>query len=318
MAVSLLIASAGRRVGLSNTFREAAQSLATDLRIVAADLNPELSSACQLADVSYAVPRASHPDYVPALLEICARENVRLLIPTIDHELMPLALAVDQFEAAGVRVNVGSPDFVAVARDKLATATRLRDAQILTPRTTTELPTAADFPGDGPIIVKPRGGSSSIGIRILQTEADRAGFELPEGYIVQELLSGPEYTVNVFYDQAGNFRTAIPHLRIETRNGEMSKGRTERNAELTEIARKIGASALGVRGAFCFQAMLTTRGATVFEINARFGGGYPLAHYAGGHFARWLLEEALGMECSASDEWKSNITALRYDVEVYL
>lgn len=313
---AILIASAGRRVGLSNAFRSAAASLGIATRIVAADLDPAMSAACALADAAYAVPRATDPSYVAALLDICAREDVRLVVPTIDTELVALADAVPQFAKAGVRVNVGGSDFVRIARDKLATAQHLSRIGIDTPRTVTTLT------GDGadlavPLIVKPRGGSSSNGIRILTSESERNGFVLPDDFIAQELLVGPEYTVNTFYDDAGVFRAAIPHRRLETRGGEMSKARTEAIPALTETARQIGALP-GVCGAFCFQAMITDRGPVVFEINARFGGGYPLAHHAGGDFARWLLEETWQLPRTARDEWRSGTLALRYDVEAFL
>lgn len=317
MTVSILIASAGRRAGLSNAFRESAAALGLDARIIATDLRPELSAACALADVAYPVPRVTDPDYPAALLDICKREDVRLVIPTIDTELMPLAQARSLFEEQGIHVNVASTDFVGIARDKLTTAQRLQDAGIPTPRTATRLPLDDATGLHAPVIIKPRDGSSSNGLQIVRTEAELADIALPANSIVQELLEGPEFTVNTFYDRAGNFRAAIPHRRIETRGGEMSKGRTERHAEFTAIAESMRNVATGVRGVFCFQGMLTAAGPVIFEINARFGGGYPLAHHAGGTFARWLIEEALGRECTAADTWRSDVTALRYDMEVY-
>lgn len=313
MIVPILITSAGRRVGLSRAFREAARALGCEARIVAADYNPELSAACALADVWYRVPRVTDPEYVPALLEICARESVRLLVPTIDPELLPLALSAARFSEAGIRVHVADPDFVGLARDKLSTMQRLRARGIPTPATATGLGELRF-----PVIIKPRGGSSSVGLKVVRSQRECAGIDLPGDCIIQELLDGPEFTVNVFYDQSGGFRCAVPHRRLEVRGGEMSKGRTERNADLTEIARLIGSTADGVRGAFCFQAMLTQDGPVVFEINARFGGGYPLADHAGGRFAKWLLEEVLGMACTADDEWRDQVTALRYDTEAYV
>src|SRR6185503_7690674 len=132
------------------------------------------------------------------------------------------------------------------------------------------------------------GGSSSIGlIRYGSAEQYRRN-PPPSDCIVQELLEGPEYTVNTFCDSGGAFRCAVPHLRIEVRGGEVSKGRTERRADLTGIAEQI-ATLPGARGVFCFQAIVTERGPVVFEINARFGGGYPLAHRAGAKFTKWLL-----------------------------
>jgi carbamoyl-phosphate synthase large subunit len=55
----------------------------------------------------------------------------------------------------------------------------------------------------------------------------------------------------------------------------------------------------------------------VFEINARFGGGYPLAHRAGAQFAQWLLEEASGRRLSAHNDWQGGVVMLRYDQAVF-
>jgi carbamoyl-phosphate synthase large subunit len=55
----------------------------------------------------------------------------------------------------------------------------------------------------------------------------------------------------------------------------------------------------------------------VFEINARFGGGYPLAHHAGATFARWLLEEAVGLEPTCHNDWRDGVRMLRYDAALF-
>ena len=59
-------------------------------------------------------------------------------------------------------------------------------------------------------------------------------------------------------------------------------------------------------------------GFKVFEINARFGGGYPLAHRAGAPFSRWLLEEAAGRPGSAHNDWEEGVTMLRYDAAMFV
>jgi carbamoyl-phosphate synthase large subunit len=55
----------------------------------------------------------------------------------------------------------------------------------------------------------------------------------------------------------------------------------------------------------------------VFEINARFGGGYPLAHQAGATFSQWLLEEVAGLPATANDRWQDGVLMLRYDSAVF-
>jgi carbamoyl-phosphate synthase large subunit len=56
----------------------------------------------------------------------------------------------------------------------------------------------------------------------------------------------------------------------------------------------------------------------ILEINARFGGGYPLAHRAGAPFTQWLLEEATDRSSSAHDDWRPGVTMLRYDEAIFI
>jgi carbamoyl-phosphate synthase large subunit len=55
------------------------------------------------------------------------------------------------------------------------------------------------------------------------------------------------------------------------------------------------------------------------EINPRFGGGYPLSHYAGANFLRNLIKEYIdGESISYSDDWRDNTIMLRYDGQVII
>ena len=85
---------------------------------------------------------------------------------------------------------------------------------------------------------------------------------------------GDEYTVNMYFDQWGTLRAAVPHLRLETRSGEVSKAITKRNEAMIDCAYKVASALNGARGVLCFQAKLGSDDVPrVFEINARFGVG---------------------------------------------
>ena len=141
---------------------------------------------------------------------------------------------------------------------------------------------------------------------------------LPE-CIAQEYVHGAEFTVNIYFDRTGRLLAAVPHERLETRAGEVSKGVTRRNEALLRVAGQIAAALPDPRGPLCFQCILPADGVPrVFEINARFGGGYPLADRAGARFAQWLLEEAVGLPSSANNDWKDGVTMLRYDSAVFI
>ena len=168
-----------------------------------------------------------------------------------------------------------------------------------------------------PVIAKPNHGSASVGIICPRSPGELLA--LDADLIVQELLRGLEYTVNMFFDQSGRLRCAVPHQRIEVRSGEVSKGRTERLPQLMAAARTIADILPDGRGPICFQAIIPDEGGySVFEINARFGGGYPLAHRAGARFSQWLLEEITGLPSSAGDSWCEGVIMLRYDEAIFL
>ena len=320
VVVTILISSAGRRVELIHCFRAEAKALGLDLRVIAVDLNPEMSAACQAADSCFRVSRCTTPEFVSELADICGTENVQLVVPTIDTELQMLADHQQEFRAIGARAVVSSPSVVRMARDKAATARFLSEQGIPAPRTALlgELLAEPDS-WNWPVILKPLGGSSSVGIRRAENLADaRLAATERVDYVAQELLCGREYTVNIFFDQAGNLRSAVPHHRYEVRAGEVSKGITERQPTLVDLAWRLGAALKGACGPLCFQAFVSGAGqAHVFEINARFGGGYPLAHHAGATFTKWLLEETAGLPSSANDRWEEGVAMLRYDAAFF-
>jgi len=109
MRATVLISSAGRRVGLIDCFRRSAAAAGIDLDVLAADMEPELSAACHAADRSFVVPRCDCPAFVDSMLEIVVDSSVDLVVPTIDPELAPLAAAADRFRAAGARAFARAP-----------------------------------------------------------------------------------------------------------------------------------------------------------------------------------------------------------------
>ena len=316
-AINILISSAGRRVALIECFRTAAREMGISLRVVASDLEPEMSAACRSAEARHAVPAVGDAGFVPALQEMASREKIHLLVPTIDPELLPLACAVEDFAAFGCRVHVSPPAVIDIVRDKLKTMAVLSAAGVPVPRTVALEEFVVADGWSWPVFVKPRSGSASRAIRTVDLP-DELPSNVSEPMIVQENLTGPEYTVNAFIDARG-LQTVITHRRIRIRAGEVEKGITERHPRHAAIARDIARALPELRGAFCFQIIDDAAGRPkVIEINARFGGGYPLADRAGARFAKWLLEEVSGLPPSCHDDWQAGVLMLRYDEAVFV
>lgn len=254
------------------------------------------------------------------MLEICEAEDVQMVVPTIDLELSPLAEAADRFAQIGTRVVISDAPVIALARDKLATARLLLENDLGAPRSgTIEDVTRDPDSWRWPLIAKPADGWGSLGIVRLEKPSDLSQLDSGDPTLfVQELISGQEYTINMYFNRDGKFGCAVPHLRVEIRAGEVSKGITERHSELELVAERLGGVLKGAKGPLCFQAIVRPDGtAYVFEINARFGGGYPLAHEAGAPFARWLLEEELERPSTVCNDWRDDLVMLRFDDAIY-
>ncbi len=167
-----------------------------------------------------------------------------------------------------------------------------------------------------PLIVKPVRGSASVGVRRIDDRGDLiACARAREDLIVQTLAPGEEYTVHVYVDGQGRARCAVPCKRLEVRAGEVSKALTVKDAALMRLASGAAEALPGARGPLNIQIFKDGRGTMqVIEINARFGGGYPLADRAGGKFARRLIEEHLGLRPGVrADAWQDGLAMLRFD-----
>jgi carbamoyl-phosphate synthase large subunit len=315
----ILISGADRRVDLLRAFRSSAAALGVELAVIATDRYPEWSPACFEADVARATPPTTSPEYTDALLRICREQDIGLVVPTTDAELLALSLGRGKFAAIGVTAVIGDPDLVRMANDKLLTAQFLSAAHLPAPRTSS----AEEMPDGGegwawPLLATPRFGASVRGDQVVHEPAQLRSLARREPYVVRELLKGREYTVNLFFDSAHHLRCAVPHRRVEVREGEVEKGVTVREPALVELARALAAKLEGPFGPICFQAIMGDDGQPrVLEINARFGGGYLLAHRAGATFTRWLMEERLEMPCSASNRWRADVVMLRFDDAVF-
>lgn len=316
--VRLLFTSAGRRVELINCFRKAAASQELGVEVHACDINPELSAACLLADARFAVPGCTEPEYISVLLDCCKRHRIDLLVPTIDTELGPLSRSRELFGQIGTEVHVSAPETIDIVRDKGRTVAVLGAAGVGVPRTAPlgEVGSAPDE-WSWPLMIKPVAGSASRGIAVLQGPHE-IRHDYREAMLAQELLTGQEYTVNIYLGEDGRMLSAIPHLRISVRAGEVEKGQTVREQRFIDIAERVAGALPGARGVLCFQLIDDpVRGPCVFEINARFGGGYPLADRAGGRFAESLLARLDGRPECATMNWQEDVVMVRYDSAVF-
>ncbi|PSB50899.1 ATP-grasp domain-containing protein [Chamaesiphon polymorphus] len=323
--MNILLTSVGRRVELLKAFyqsmyrlssREATPNNITG-KIITADFKRS-APASFLADTAELVPKINDPTYIDSLIDICDRHSIDLLIPLIDTELQLLSLHQQQFRDRGVTLVVSSAETNQICYSKKKTSNFFKEIGVKTP-IIYELDRVTEL--DLPLIIKPDTGSSSIGLHYIQSQVELEFFSnYIENAIVQQLITGEEYTIDVLVDFHGNVISIVPRLRIETRAGEISKGMTVKNPALIAAAKHVVESLPGAIGCITVQCFLQTDGEIVFiEINPRFGGGYPLSYRAGANFPGWLMQLYLGERPKvAIDEWEDGLAMLRYDDALFV
>jgi carbamoyl-phosphate synthase large subunit len=318
---TVLISSVGRRSQLIECFRRTFAELDIEGHVLGIDLQPALSPAAHLVDECFAVPRCTDPGYLDEVLRLCVERQVALIVPTIDTELPIYAAERQTFASRGVDIAVSGPDTVDIACDKVRTHEFLTSHSIPTVRQTNaagllSCPQGWQFP----LILKPRRGSASIGV--VKVDSDvilRALLSNNQDSVVQEFARGYECTVNLFVDANGRCICAVPHRRIEVRGGEVSKAVIVREPRVIAIALRVAEALPRAYGPLNMQCFVDGETVVVTEINARFGGGYPLAFEAGANFPLWLLQRRLDRELPDwYDGWKDNLTMLRFDTAVFV
>lgn len=317
---NILLSSAGRRVGLLACIRDSVERRGANTMVFTIDCG-STAPATFVSEQSACVPRCTDPGFLDAVLRLCTMHRIGLVIPTIDTELPVYAAAFEKFAAIGVTVCISRSPVVQVCCNKVATHEWLVANGFPTVRQTdlqTALSGRADWPL--PLIAKHYNGSASIGIRHIKTGLElEAVAEMGEGYIVQEVAAGREFTINVYVDRSGECICAVPHWRMEVRAGEVSKGITVKDNRLMGLARAVAEALPGAYGPLNMQCFMDESGTiTIIEINARFGGGYPLTHHAGARFTDWVLDELEGKHLSYFDNWTDDLVMLRYDEAIFV
>lgn len=289
---NVLLSSVGRRVELVRAFRRAYDRLGIEGNIVGTDCD-WLAPALQEVDVPHLVTRYDSPEYMPSLLEICERESIAAIFPLNDRELIHLAQHSNEIKTAGAVAAVLAPNGIEVCDDKWLTHQLFSDLG---------LPTAMSWiPGDlpdelrFPLFIKPRDGSAGESTFRINDRAELDFFlTRVRNPIVQEFLEGPEITSDVVCGLDGSVLSVVSRQRIAVRGGEAIKSVTIYDKRIEQACFEI-ASHLPAKGPITVQSMMHGDVPHFVEINARLGGGVPLAIAAGVDVPALLLSNLAGL-----------------------
>jgi carbamoyl-phosphate synthase large subunit len=315
--VNVLLTSSGRRVELLRILQHDLEELGGG-HVVAADASTD-APTMHLADRAVRLPRLDDPRFSDSLRGALVEFGIGLVIPTIDTELPVLCAMRDEITASGARLLLSGPRTIELAGDKICTTEFLAAHGIPHPAQWTAmeaLDDAADLPY--PVVVKPRGGSASIGVRLVADSRNLRATIDPDA-VVQELATGDEFTVDVWVDAEGAVRSSVARRRISVRGGEVEKGVTERNHAVLRIAEKVATRLPDAFGPLNVQVFADGDVLKVIEINARYGGGFPLSWRSGARTTRWALQFGSGVDpCPQELPWREGVRMLRFDESVFI
>lgn len=315
MKNNVLVLSAGRRVSLVKAFKKAIADLKVEGDVFGADMNPIMSAACNVLNKSFVLPHVIQDEYIGELKALCQRESIKIVVPTIDTELLKLAEYKQEFKVLGITLVVSDSQLVVPCRDKRLTHDLFNEIGFPVPET---------YSLDNivfPCFSKPISGSLSQNIRILKSQGELDSWDVPKlEMMYMEIVSHDEfdeYTVDVYYDESSELICMVPRQRVEVRGGEISKGRT--NKSLVDLLKGPMSKLKSAFGCLTLQVFKSKNSAKIYgiEINPRFGGGFPLSNAAGAKYPEFLLREIfLNEKLSYTDDWEDKLVMLRYDAEV--
>lgn len=313
---NVLITSAGRRVSLVKAFQHELSILKPDAQVFTGDAQSNLSAACQVSSKSFQLPMLDVPGYVDFLEDLCKKEKIGLVIPTIDTELKLLAENRERFGVQGIHLVISDVEFINKCRDKRLTHKLFNSLNIDTPRLIDK--NNPSFP----LFAKPYDGSNSSELFLINEKSKLTEYHLEnEKFLFFEYLNHndhTEFTVDLYYDKNSNLKCIVPRERIEVRGGEVNKGITRKNDILEYLRKRIGRLE-GARGCITLQLFQHNHTKKLYgiEINPRFGGGFPLSYKAGANYPKWIIQEyLLNTDIPEFDDWEENLLMLRYDDEV--
>ncbi len=325
--LNVLLSSVGRRSYLASYFRDA---LKGDGRVIGTNCVPGVPGL-QAVDVPIIVPAASAPDYVPTMLKLCEIYDVRCVFSLHDLEAPYLVAYQTEFEKRGTKLVMPDSRFLMVCLDKYATSRFALEHGLKVPTTCLGLARSQDAIARGelafPLIVKPRHATGSIGLFLVSSPDELVAciglcqkeilcrpflnamsFADHETVVVQQMLQGQEYGLNILNDLDGNFAACFVVHKLGMHSGETDAGETVHHPVLEEIGERLG-RAFRHPGLMDVDVIVQDQTPYILDINPRFGGHYPFAHMGGANAPAALVAWARGEQ--PNPEWLTTVPQVR-------
>ena len=272
-------------VGAKRTLLRAFDAIAVDdveIHAGDSDLNvPALIGRAQ----ALKTPAWASANWADLFLGLCRENKISLVVSIADRELNALNSIASELRVLGVKTLLPIiPGALAICQDKRLFVQWCGQRGLPTPRT---IPTGGALSviansAQFPLFARPATGQSSLGTMVVKTPEMMAALEtMANELIIQEMVTDPEYSVDVLSSFDGKALQAVVRRRLVVRGGESTTTQVVQCPELEGLALKV-CDGLGLVGHSVVQAFWSKRnGPRFIEVNPRFGGASTLSIRAG-------------------------------------
>lgn len=268
-----------------------------NIRLIGADMNHD-DTILQMVDQYYTVPRGDDPSYADAILDICIKEKVDVVIPIMSAELVTLAKNADRFAQAGVALSVSDLEPLEIANNKLGLFEFMKENGLPIPKfcavnSVEDVDKALEEVGV-PVVFKTTEGSGSRGMRIIDPSKSRFDIlfhekptsayvtlqdfkeTLQEGdmpkMLAMEYLPGHEYSVDLLCEK-GKVFYSLCRRGLNVQTSIILDGIVEDKPEITNLCAMV-AEKLKLTGNIGFDVKERADGTPVImECNPRVTAG---------------------------------------------
>lgn len=282
--------------------------------------------AHSFCDKFIVVPNLYSECYVQHILDLCIENNVDIVIPGHDHELLIFAQKYQLFKDNGVELLISDPNIIEVSRDKkkwfdyfsskgcsIVPTFKLKDFL--------DSPDLSIFPA----IIKPTGGSASQGIYIVN-EFNQIPNILEDNLIIQpylfpekldrnyqriksmvdkgKFLQMSEISIQLIFDKEAKFKNVFISNNV-LKNGvpvHVDPINPKEFKYLDDVLKFVPVlEGNNVRGPVNIQGRVTDKGIYFFEMNMRFTGITGNRALLGFNEVAYLVNNFLGKDAKLKE-----------------
>jgi len=272
------------------------------IKIIGTDIHSKHSGNLYV-DEFFIVPEASHPDYLERVKEIIKSNNIDVSIPINESELKLFVESSNQ-----INLIHSGKDIVSIGLDKLKTIKSFEKYGLKVPWT---VDANQEYPREYPCIFKPRFGSGSKSIFIINSENEAHLFkEKYANYVFQEYLDPyeKELTCCLYVSKNGSIKT-IQFERILI-GGLTGWAQVVKKESVDKLLLEISKT-FNLYGSINIQLRITKSGPMIFEINPRFSSTCFMRHKLGFTDVVWSLQEYFNKPIKLNDS-PVGATAVRF------